>query len=352
MGKVLLVTLQGANIGNRLQNYALQEVIKGFGHTVYTPYYRIPEYDSYIKRMKVTAKIALSLCGVHKYDRERQRMIRERRFKQFNDRYIDNRFSIAFDLIRPNFDYAVTGSDQVWHRWSDSNSELEYFYLTFMPEDKRVSYAASFGFSEFQEKDVETHRAGLIGIKYLSCREDSGQKLIKDLTGRDAVITLDPTLLLDKSAWQNIEKKPSFETGDFLLAYYLGNQTVEYKQAVAKIAEQKKLKIIDIYDPEKPDYYYTTPDEFVWLVEHASYICTDSFHACVFSILFNKKFLAFRRMEVGMDNMFGRIETLFRLYEIDREFKGDISAIYADYKPRDNMEKKKESLHFIEKALS
>lgn len=91
--------------------------------------------------------------------------------------------------------------------------------------------------------------------------------------------------------------------------------------------------------------------ENIWLIEHASYICTDSFHACVFSIIFNKQFLAFRRCEEHMDKMFGRIETLFHLYNINREFRGDIMKIDENYFPKDISKEKKESIEFLEKAF-
>lgn len=351
MKKILLVTLQGANLGNRLQNYALQEVLKKIGCIVYTPFYDRPENNSLKRKLKNSIKVILGFLGVRnfKYYLKNQRRIRA--FQRFDNAYINNRFKTSFSKIGSNYDYAITGSDQVWHNWSKDKDELNYFYLRFMPLDKRISYAASFGFDDFPECDVDAHLTGLKEIEHLSCREENGRRLIKNLTGRDAVITLDPTMLLSREEWQQIEKKPGYETGKFLLVYFLGNITSEYKAAIEKIADDNNIKIINIFDPAQEKYFNTTPDEFIWLIENAEYICTDSFHACVFSIIFEKKFLAFHRSEEGMDKMFDRIETLFRCYGIDREYKGDSNKIYRDYENSSINKEINLSINFLENAI-
>ena len=267
----------------------------------------------------------------------------------------DNRFKVSFKNAPSSYDYAITGSDQVWHRWSEEDAELDYFYLRFMPEEKRISYAASFGFHQFPINDLEKHAEGLAGIRHLSCREYEGKSLINQITGREAEITLDPTLLLEKDDWQKIEKTPCHnlrKTDNYLLVYFLGEITDDTKKALEIIAQDNKLKIVKVYDINQPEYYLTTPDEFVWLVDHAAFVCTDSFHACVFSILFHKQFLAFRRQQEGMETMFGRIETLFQQCKIDRAYKGDISAIYKEYEIADISNLKEHSLLYLKNALS
>lgn len=347
MKKVLLVTLQGANIGNRLQNYALQEIIKKGNNIVYTPYYNVLEYDSVLKRLKVRIQCALSQIGFVRYSGIRNTRLREIKFSKFNESYIDNMFKVSFNHVPSEFDYAVTGSDQVWHNWSGDDSELNYFYLKFMPDEKRISYAASFGFEVFPQKDIDKHKEGLMGVRYLSCREEHGRKLIKELVGRDAELTLDPTLLLNKDEWIKIEKNPNYSTDNYILVYFLGEKTDESISTIKRIAEEKSLRVIDIYDANNLDYYLTTPDEFIWLIHHASYVCTNSYHACVFSILFNKKFLAFHRKGAGMENMFDRIRTLFDIFGIDREYHGEYSDIYKEYFANDITGLKKRSNTFI-----
>ena len=97
----------------------------------------------------------------------------------------------------------------------------------------------------------------------------------------------------------------------------------------------------------------TTPDEFIWLIEHASYVCTDSFHAVVFSIIFEKKFLAYRRCEIGADKMFDRIENILKIYNLStRIYEDDIDKIYIDYTLEEIGFLKEASLEYLNECLS
>ena len=128
MKKVLLVTLQGDNIGNRLQNYALQKVLESLGCKVYTPVYYPKELDTRSKRIKCGVKTMFGLIGIKKYYNYKLNWYRRNKYQQFNKKYIRNTFRIEFqDMFGKDYseyDYAITGSDQVWHGWSDSPYEL------------------------------------------------------------------------------------------------------------------------------------------------------------------------------------------------------------------------------------
>lgn len=356
MKKVILVTLQGDNIGNRLQNYALQEVIKSFGIDVYTPYYNLVEFEYFRSRVKFAVKVILGKMGIVKYRSDYIRKKRLNKYKIFNTQYIDNLFFVKYSnankKIYDQIDFAITGSDQVWHGWSLNKDELRYFYLQHISYQKRIAYASSFGFDAFPEQDINIHREGILGINKLSCREKKGVELIKELTGRDAQLVLDPTLLLGKQEWEKLEKRPERIADDkYLLFYFLGN-TNNYSAIIDKFANQKGLEIIDAYNPRSLVSQLTTPDEFIWLIRHAEYVCTDSFHATVFSIIFEKKFLVFRRDDLGMENMFNRIENVLDLFGVnERVFKGFINIIDNDYVLNDISYAKKNSLKFLMESL-
>lgn len=358
MKKVLLVTLQCANIGCRLQNYALQKVLIDMGCEVWTPYYCL-ELNTLIKRVKNCIKILLGAIGIKKYRPCIYHTRRLKRYMEFDKQYIHNRFKLTYvDAFKKNwdeFDYAITGSDQVWHKWSSEEKELEYFYLEFVDENKRIAYAPSFGFDSFPERDVQLHIDGICGMHRLSCREEKGQKLIKELTGRDAKILLDPTLLLDKEHWSQMGKKPDrFDISKpYVLVYFLGEKIDNYRVSINKLVNERNLKIIDVYDVFSLKSQLTTPDEFIWLIEHASYVCTDSFHAVVFSIIFEKKFLAYRRCEIGADKMFDRIENILKIYNLStRIYEDDIDKIYIDYTLEEIGFLKEASLEYLNECLS
>ena len=320
MENILLVTLQSINIGNRLQNYALQTVLENMGLTVYNPSYLFKNTMNWNEIIKYYAKYILGLMKVKKFRSIVMREKRKKVFSFFDDKYISNKFFIEFDEIYKynwkNYDYAIVGSDQVWHRWSNDTYELPYFYLDFMPKDKRIAYAASFGFSKFDLMDKEIHRKGIDNMTFLSCREKRGQELIYELTGRSAEIVLDPTLLLSNVEWLKLAKKPNYEVEDrYLLVYFLG-KTEQYASKIYEFAKSNGIQIINIFDTNEEKYYCTSPEEFIWLVENATVIFTDSFHACVFSILFHKIFRVFRRNENGFEDMFDRIESLLEKFNL------------------------------------
>lgn len=329
--KILLVTLYGNyNYGNILQRSALTHILESLGfeveHLCKSESLRfIPKSKRFIKAV---IKRILASIGVPKFKKKeeirRQNEPRLKRFQSFQDKHTGRKIFMTFQEALSEsesrwkeYDYALTGSDQVWHNWSHTQEELAFYYLEFMPREKRINYAPSFGFSEFAESDIKFHRKGLEGFNKLSCREKSMQPLIKQLTGQESELVLDPTLLLKPEQWRNFASKPEYDLPDkYVLCYFLGNITEEYEQAIKQAAGD--LPVINVYDSGSPHairdsiQYLTHPGEFLYLFEHADFICTDSFHGIAFSINFGKNFLAFKRKQPGMEDMFGRIESIIR----------------------------------------
>lgn len=331
---IAIVTLYDSNLGNRLQNYALQKVIEGLGGNTATFRYKLPLK----KAIKVNIKVILGACGVKKYKIFYLRKLKNMRFKSFNGEYIKNVIQISIDdwnKIPKQYDYYIAGSDQVWHNWHTASKELEYFYLQFVPEEKRVTYAPSFGFTVFPESDKEIHKIGLQGIKKLSCREQDGCNLIKELTQKDAIRLIDPTLLLTADDWRKIEKKPTWiNDKKIVICYFLGTITEEYRKYISKYEDNPEYQVLFLNSFHSYEEYLVSPDEFLYLIDNSEAIFTDSFHACVFSLIFHKKFLAFPRKQEGLEDMKGRIETLFNILKISSRWyynssiEDDISGNY------------------------
>lgn len=348
MKKILLTTLHSANIGNRLQNYALQNVLENKGYSVYNLVYN--EHKIFLKIeifIKSIIKFVLYCVGIKKYYiNEKCCKKRIHRFNKFTNKYIHNKINISFYNYRAlpinAFDLAITGSDQVWHNWTGSEKELYYFYLMFMDKDKRASYAPSFGFSEVPQRDINIHKKGLSEMKYLSCREAKGAEIIKDLTERNALTVPDPTMLLSRDEWKKISCKPEYEIPEkYMLVYFLGEFNEKYNKTLNHLMKERNCGKIDILDINDLEKYSTDPSEFLWFVEHADCICTDSFHACVFSIIFEKPFMAFPRIGTdGMDKMFDRIEHLLEIYDLKNHIWTGIDSQMISISEFDNIKEK------------
>lgn len=360
--KVLLVTMQdNNNMGNRLQNYALQYVLDKYGMEVTNLDNGYSDYHIGKKaKLKKAIKSVLATLGLPKYRIEVQadKNWRIRHFvnKRFSDSQIHNITRVTFDDVYKRdwsaYDLAIVGSDQVWHKWSDSEKELPYYYLSFLPKEKRKSYAASFGFDEFPDVDRTQHIEGIKGMNNISCRESTGCKLVKDVIGKDVPHVLDPTLLLSEDDWRKMTTNANNYAKTqkrYAFMYFLGEKAPEYEAEIQHILKENDLKTIDFLDFSNSDIANCGPEEFVSLIEHADYVLTDSFHCCVFSILFGKKFEVFRRKGEGMEKMFSRIEELLvNTGHADSAFGG----LNPNLKPEDFDELRQTSLDYLEKVLT
>jgi len=135
-------------------------------------------------------------------------------------------------------------------------------------------------------------------------------------------------MLLTADEWDKVAKKPkqldNLKNKRYILTYFLGNLSMDKKGKIEEIAQKNNCEIINILDKNSP-FYQTGPSEFLYLEKNAILICTDSFHSCVFSILYNRPFLVFQR-EGNVNKMNSRIETLLNKFKLeDREVNENIT---------------------------
>ena len=362
--QVLLVTLVGGiNYGNRLQHYALKNSIEKIGYQVTS--LAVGDFLSLPWTIRVKLKIG-TLLALYKDSKKSKarlcRLTRRAKLFDFNEHYLSNILFMPIEQMRKRdwsgYCCAVTGSDQVWRNWHSKNipEELSYYYLEFVPVDKRVSYAPSFGFTSFPEEDKEIHRRGLRDMRALSCREQEGCDLIYELTGRKAEKVLDPTLLLTAEEWKEKEKKPCFSVPEhYMVKFFLGMVSEEYQKELERISKEQGLEIIDLQDLNDPVHYGISPLEFVWMIHHADIVSTDSFHASVFSILFQRNLRVFERISPQYGNMFGRLHDLLKplglmenVYGVGDRISTELSSEAQDYLWKE----REKSLEYLRQSLS
>ena len=360
MKKIMIVTLfDNYNVGNRLQNYALQQVLLTRGADVTVLNDRYDRVLGVKYTVKSYIKGVLGCLGFEKYKRDFLNYKRQKKImkacSRFNQNNIKNIIKITnkevFLKDWSEYDIAFAGSDQVWHKWSDDELELPFYYLEFLPEEKRAAYAASFGFEEFPVKDKKQHEVGIKGMRYISCRETRGCELVSSVIEKDVEHVLDPTLLLDVSEWRKIESQASNwvdKNKSYAFVFFLGKKTEEYEEFIKTIVSERNIElVIDPLSDGCKGFKEFGPCEFLNLIDNADYVFTDSFHCTVFSVLFDKPFTAFRRKQPGMEKMFGRIEDLLAS-------KGMLEHIYGgtSVKATNNFkELKSRSLKYIDNVL-
>lgn len=212
----------------------------------------------------------------------------------------------------------ITGSDQLW---SPAGLPTNFYNLMFVPANiRKISIASSFGVKYIPWYQIGRTRKYLNRIEFISMRENRGSEIVKELTGKNVPTILDPVFFFNAAEWEKlIPTKKEYEES-YIFAYFLGN-TPSYRNAVTEVARKLNCKIValrhlDQYiesDENFGDYapYDVDPTRFLNLLRGAKYICTDSFHGSVFSIIHHKQFIIFNRYdETSKHSKNSRIDTL------------------------------------------
>ena len=334
MKKIGILTITDyVNYGNRLQNYASQELLKSMGFDVKSiANIAIPEKETglafTITRIKNALKlspITLIKKGMGKItDRKNLakylagQKAKEKSFREYSQKYMqETDFVISRDKMPANlgdqFDYFVVGSDQIWNPNIRYGSPVDF--LKFAPKEKRIALAPSFGVSSIPEKFTDNYAEWLSEMAFLSVREQAGADIIKNLTGRIAPVHVDPTLMLTKEQWLSVsetaKKKPSKK---YLLTYFIGAVSGKRKKLLVDLANKNNLELVQMASLDDIERYNASPGEFINYIQDAEIVCTDSFHAIIFSMQLEKPFIVFDR-EGKSAPMSSRIDTLLSKFE-------------------------------------
>ncbi|GEQ62383.1 hypothetical protein VL4N_17300 [Vagococcus lutrae] len=354
------------NYGNRLQNYALQEVLKKKNHEVVSikntfnkkktfkeKISNITSFDDLIKKIK--KRILLDKNKIELNN------LRFQNFMEFNDIYIrESDFEIKEIKNIPDkaldFDLYVIGSDQVWNYEFDRFSKLDFASFS-KSNQKVISYAASFGVNDIPKNKEKIYKEGLKNIDIISVREERGADIVKKMINEKAKVVLDPTMLLTKEEWLELPIE-TYAQEKYIVTYFLGEMPDERKSYIEHIAEEKGCKIKHINNISDEKSWILSPIGFLELIYNAESVYTDSYHACVFSIIFEKHFEVFDRKS-NHSSMNSRIETLLRKFDLEKQKKVDGFIDYnktqkIDYSSVNEILRmnRKESLSFLDKSLS
>ncbi len=294
------------NYGTALQATALYKVISDLGYN--------PSLIKYMPVGNVLEKMTVKKFFIKGYNWFLSHVfcpmyyhndVKEKLFTTYlNERITETEPVISnddFSKLNKKFDAFVCGSDQIW-------SPLNYndkYYLSFVSDpNKKVAYAPSMGVSEIADPKVKRRITSLLkDFKHLSVREKQGAAIIKELTGRDAKIVLDPTLLLTAEEWDAFADISSTQKlkRPYIFCYYLGKPS-KYKKTVKAAAKKWNMPVYEIPTVRDRGGYAkfpfeVGPSEFVSLIKNASFVFTDSFHGMVFSIIYKIPFAVFERFE-------------------------------------------------------
>lgn len=349
-----IVTIQNRfNYGNRLQNYATQIILERYGLEVESMVQKTPN-----SIMKKARAIARKMLGKETEARELE-MSTERlaAFDEFNEMihfreiYNDRGGEIE------RYDLVVAGSDQIWALRKLAHNE-RWAYLQFVKPEKRIALAPSLGVSEMSSHRKRRLSRYLEGFRSLSVREESGAELIFEATGREATVLCDPTLALSENEWRMVASDRLVPKSPFVFTYLLGNENPEAEDILGRVTHHGEIPIIALSDRERLNELPAGPSDFISLVDRASHVVTDSFHAAVFSAIMQTPLTIVHRNGGNSvySQMFGRLETLANKLSIrekiygSREFNLSKAGVYEGV-PESIDRERSQFLAYLEERL-
>lgn len=340
--KIAILTLPlHTNYGGILQAYALQTILEHMGYKarlLTKPKYNYLYYLIYplavckrlFKRFVLGKKVAITMNPEQLIRQHTNRFIRKN-IHHYCKKVWDSDIASHFDAI-------VVGSDQVWRPLY--YQPIEEAFLAFLGDAdiKRVAYAASFGidYCEYTEEQRTNCSSLLKKFNAVSVRESSGVQLCQEYFDTKAIQVLDPTLLLSADDYRALIKQGKTQPSKGTMLVYLLDRTKEKENFIERMAQEKGLTPFwmsnDTDDESLPlEQRIKMPVE-QWLrsFDDAEFVLTDSFHGCVFSIIFSKQFLAIGNKERGLS----RFHSLLALFSLqDRlilsldKYKGNLPSM-------------------------
>lgn len=322
--KIALLSFHNtANYGAALQAYALERYLHDKGYRC--------EYINYVNPMRgsvysMTSQILESLKQGNVKEAilylvgSPMMMLRKRKFRLFYDKNLVQTKQIYKSsgeavALNKEYDAFIVGSDQVWN--PHNNGRDTAFLLDFVEDGKKkISYASSFGVSSLDDEIRGGYAQCLNRIDRLSVREQFGQRLVEELTGRKAEVVLDPVFLLRKEDWMQFIplKKPSakyvFSYTNRANQFASFIQTTKYSlNGIIHYKLGRNTSIQDFISRKVRVKYSMSPAQFVGTIYHAELVVSASFHCIALAILLNKPFVAILTNNKGKDE---RILNLLR----------------------------------------
>lgn len=335
------------NYGAVLQCYALQEYLKSMGFNVTILNYideKQEKNNSIYKTNKGIKSYIINLCLI---PFNKKRKIKEEKFQIFLKEKLNcserlkNIKELQEYIEKNNIKYIISGSDQVWNPKIEDFSEA--FFFNFETQAKKITYAASCGSAT--EDELKKYISAIKDFSLISIREKESQKMIESIVNKKVTLVGDPVILLDKNKWEKLATNEYTKTKEkYLICYFLHKPLFKKEFKIAKqIAKDKKLKIkvinarYGINSFKKGTIHDAGPENFIELLKNAEYICTDSFHGTMFSIIFKKNFSVFDSLNNKKDtrrtNILKYNNMLSRLIYIEKENMDISEIIYSKKQP-------------------
>ncbi len=313
--KIGIITYHRAkNLGAMLQSYALQKTLEKYKGKCEIIDYRNEKMEESYKVKKIWECKSLKEKIKNILFMKKNKAFEEVR-KEFNEKVqtISTKKYNKNNIKEANNDYDlfVTGSDQVWN--VKLNYDDENYFLNFAEDNnKKNSYAASFGTNKINEEQKEKICNQLKTFNKISVREEEGKNVVRELTGRNSELVLDPTLLLNKYEWENMINNERIEKEKYIFVYVIA-YTPTLLEFARKLGKERNCKVICFHTSYQKyrgmkNLTKVSPQDFLNYIKNAEAVVTSSFHGMCFSINLQKEF--YYELDENKVNNNSRLKTL------------------------------------------
>ena len=293
---------------------------------------------------------------------------RYRRFEQFSRDHlrISAHHYDSFDALAHAelpYDLILSGSDQIWNPKIFPDGRFDPVFFGTFSRKRRIAYAPSFGIPAVPDGMQAELKSYLDGFSHLSVRETQGREIVREATGRDVPVVLDPTLLLAADQWASMSNHPAdYPTGGYILCYCISRPGA-LTPYIAQLHQETGLPVVQLcgirqkVHPKARQILDAGPAEFLDLFRNASYVVTNSFHGTVFSVQFHRPFFTtVSPAELSAPERSRTVSILSRLGLADRVIgKGDtaelLSSVNWDAAEAALATARQDSLRYLQAAL-
>lgn len=358
--KTGLITLHDYNFGSALQCYATQSYINKYYCDCVLIQKREPTnrlrsvFQRIMNYVGLSAKHPFQIKRIYeqvKAQRAGRLTITKdslKEIKRFNYNYIFMELYSFDELSKAaaslEYDYFLSGSDQVWNGFRVDGTDM--FFLRFAPPEKRIAWAPSFGSDCIAPYNMSIFKQYISEYSRLSVREESGQRIIKELINKESELLCDPVLLLTASEWreQYLNSAHIKNHSKYILLFFIDEISDYAMQRVQEFQKRTDYQVISFgYDYKK----YTSierhihidgsPFDFLKMIDQSDLVITDSFHATIFSLIFHKEFYTYSRKYTHRQNQSTRIELLLERTGIRERFDAENMQKAIDYSRTDSL---------------
>lgn len=367
MKKIGIITFHRAhNYGAILQVYALQKKLSQKYDTKIIDYRNKELEKSYDiisvnrKNIRTIIKSLVSSIIYHNRILKRYKVFEKFIYEEMS---LTRKYNSEKELQDepPELDVYITGSDQVWN-YNISEKKINAYTLNFGRGNvKRISYAASIGTDELNEQYKEDYINNIKKLDAISVREQKAKEYLQNVINKEIEVTLDPTLLMTKQEWENCFDLSGKEKEKYILGYTLTDD-IAYYETINYLSEMTGCKVIHVGKRNKGinnilrNAHEDGPIEFLKLIKNAEYVVASSFHATVFSIIFNKNFWVVppKKTSSRITNLLEKVDLSNRIIRTFEDLKKQKYDEKIDYKKVDNIleQERNKSINWLDNAIN